>query len=78
LAKNPNGDTFLSNLTTAQLTTNPTSLPIAQGFGKLYITTWPNLVDDNVYLQLQPSDQTSLNNKIISAINRANGLGLGA
>jgi hypothetical protein len=78
LAKNPNGDTFLSNLTTAQLTTNPALLPIAQGFGKLYITTWPNLVDDNVYLQLQPSDQTSLNNKIISAINRANGLGLGA
>jgi hypothetical protein len=76
LAKNPNGDTFLSNLTTAQLTATA-SLPIAQGFGKLYITTWPNLVDDNVYLQLQPSDQTSLNNKIISAINRANGLDLG-
>ena len=79
-----NGDTFLSNLTTTQLTaitlTNSAttaSLEVVEGFSKLYITTWPNLVNENVYLQLQPSDKISLNNKIINAINRANVLKLG-
>ena len=79
-----NKDTFLSNLTTTQLTaitltnsaTTP-SLEVVEGFSKLYITTWPNLVNENVYLQLQPSDKILLNNKIINAINRANVLKLG-
>jgi hypothetical protein len=76
LAKNPNGDPFLSTLTSAQLTASPASLQTLEGFSKLYITQWPNLVDENVYTQLQPSDKTILNDKIKNAINLANSVSL--
>ena len=76
LAIQPNGDPFLTSLTDSILRaiTQTTVLtdPTINSFGKLYITQWPNIVGENVYNQLQPSDKESLNQKIRTAIDLAN------
>ena len=70
------GDPFLSNLQTTQILASNIPQTTLQEFSKLYITQWPNIVDQNVYNQLQPSDKATLESKIKAAILLANANGL--
>ena len=69
------GDSILSNLTNALLL-NP-DITTLDYFAKTYIVQWPNLVDENVYTQLQPSDKGTLITEIKNSFSLANTLKLG-
>jgi hypothetical protein len=68
------GDSILSNLTDALLL-NPDNTTLDY-FAKTYIVQWPNLVDENVYTQLQPSDKETLITEIKDSFSLAKTLGL--
>ena len=68
------GDSILSNLTEALLL-NPDTTTIDY-FAKTYIVQWPNLVDENVYTQLQPTDKENLIKEIKESFSLAKTLNL--
>jgi hypothetical protein len=68
------GDNILSNLTTNDLL-NPSTVLIDY-LAKTYITQWPNLVNDNVYSQLQPLDKTNLIKEVENCLSLAKTINL--